>query len=705
MARTIGVLIVALLCAGSPWVHAAIEPDEEGKPARADESEPQEEFTEHVEVKARADDLTGIATSATEGVTGSSDLAKRPMLRSGEVVETVPGLIATQHSGGGKANQYFLRGFNLDHGTDFRVNVGGMQVNLPSHGHGQGYTDLNFVIPELVDTVEFRKGTYYADTGDFSAAGSTDIEYFRSMPETAIALTVGSFDFKRALLADSFAVGGGDLLGALEYYHYDGPWDRPDDFEKLNGVLRYSRGDAEGGFSVTAMGYRGGWDATDQIPERAVKQGLIGRFGLLDPDLYGESSRYSLSGELHRRRGQTQTDLLAYVISYRLELLSNFTYNLDSRPSDLNPVDGDQFLQLDDRIVVGAVLGQDRFIAWNGRPTRIGYGVELRYDVIENGLFSTSGGVATETVRDDSVDQWMAGAYVDGEVRWTPKVRTRMGLRFDHYLVSVEADLEANSGNRSDSLVSPKLGITFGPWGRTECYANFGYGYHSNDARGATIRVDPTTGEPVERVDPLVRARGADLGFRTTAAPDLQTSVSFFLLDMDSELLFVGDAGGTEASRPSRRVGVELTNFYRPLPWLSVDLDITLADAEFTDSDPSGNHIPGAIEQTVAAGVSFDRGRGWYGGLRWRYFGPRPLIEDGSVRSDATSVTHARVGYSFKKGVSLTLEVFNLFDREDNDIVYYYASRLPGEPGGGVEDIHFHPMESRTLRLTMRWRL
>jgi hypothetical protein len=661
-------------------------------------------IVERVEVKARADDLVGIASSATEGVTGRADLERRPKLRPGEVVESVPGVIATQHSGGGKGHQYFLRGFNLDHGSDFRVSVGGMQVNLPTHGHGQGYADLNFLIPDLIDTVRFRKGTYYADVGDFSAAGSADIDYVRSLPEGIVEVTAGNFDYQQALVADSIAVGGGNLLGAVEYYHYDGPWDRPDHFVKLNGLVSFSREEAGSGFSITAMGYDGDWDATDQIPRRAVETGLIGRFGLIDEDLAGGSSRYSLSGEVHRRHGLNLTRISTYVVWYDLDLLSNFTYNLDDQ-SDDSRVDGDQFLQLDDRVIFGTRLGQERQADWGSRPVTYGYGLDLRYDLIDNALSSTRGGEPNETIREDDVDQFMGGLYADSEVRWSPLIRTRLGLRADYYDVNVDSNLDANSGGESDSLLSPKLGIVLAPWARTECYVNLGYGYHSNDARGATIRVDPRTGEPVDRVDPLVRAKGADVGFRTTALKDLNSSLSFFLLELDSELIFVGDAGGTEASRPSRRTGVEIANFYRVRDWLFVDLDMTFSDAEFTDSDPAGDHIPGAIEETVAAGFSIDDLQGYFGSLRWRYFGGRPLIEDNSVRSGSTSLLNARLGYDFHNGLSLALDIFNLLDRKDSDIEYYYASRLPGEPAEGVEDVHFHPMEERSFRVIARWRL
>jgi outer membrane receptor protein involved in Fe transport len=708
----IGMIIIAAPAAlrGESGTAGPLEPEpgEAAGPADSSEKEPGLEndekekskgpYTEKVEVQARADDLVGIATSATEGVTGREDLERRPRLRPGELVETVPGVIATQHSGGGKANQYFLRGFNLDHGTDFRVSVDGMQVNLPTHGHGQGYADLNFLIPELIDAARYRKGPYYADVGDFSAAGAVEFELASSLDENIVRLSGGEFGFRRALAAGSRQLaGGGALLGALDCSHYDGPWERPDDLERVNGLVRYGRDDAEGGFAVTLMGYEGEWDATDQIPRRAVEQGLVGRFGGLDPDLGGDSSRYSLSGQWHRFDGVARTEVSGFVETYDLELLSNFTYFLDDE------IDGDQFLQKDDRTIVGARAAQQRWGSVGGRPARLGYGGEVRLDRIDNGLFETIGGAVSGTIREDGIDELGGGLFVDGEVQVSGWLKTAAGVRADWIRAEVDSDLDMNSGEEGDWIVSPKLSAVLGPWRKTEYYVNVGYGYHSNDARGATIRVDPGSGQPAEPVDLLVRARGADVGLRTAAAPGLQTTLSLFALELDSELLFIGDAGATEASRPSRRTGIEVTNFYRPVPWLSLDLDLALTGAEFTDQDPAGDQIPGAIEQAVAAGLAFHDLDGFSGSLRWRYFGPRPLIEDDSVRSGSTSLVDFSAGYRFANGLSVAVEVFNLLDRQDSDIEYFYASRLPGEPTGGIDDVHFHPMESRSARLSAAW--
>jgi hypothetical protein len=653
-------------------------------------------LNEIVSVTGRADEMIRVAESASEGVTGHRDLAARPILRPGELLETVPGMVATQHSGGGKANQYFVRGFNLDHGTDFRLTVDGAPVNMPSHGHGQGYADLNFLIPELVEKVEYRKGPYYAEEGDFSAAGAARFTYFDRLEEPFVRILGGSFDYARALAAGSARLGGGDLLGAFDYTQDDGPWDRPDDFKKLSALMRYTHRSTHGGWRLSAQAYDGDWSSTDQIPQRAVDSGETSRFGFIDPSDGGSSSRYTFLGDWWRAGAQSLTEVQAYALSYDMALFSNFTYFL------ADPENGDQFEQRDDRNVVGFKLTHRWSAEWGGRSVENLAGAELRNDWIDNGLHATRERLRLSTTRQDSITQLGVGPFIENRTEWNDWLRTVAGLRFDGYRVDVESDERLNSGERSDALVSPKLAVILGPWSETELYANFGGGYHSNDARGATIAVDPVTGDPVDTVDPLVRAWGFDFGLRTQAVDGLVTTVSFFELDLDSELLFVGDGGSTEASRPSRRRGLEWTNFFRPSSMWSFDADLAFTRARFTDDDPD-DRIPGAMEVVVAAGATFDA-RGWTTTLRWRYFAAKSLVEDNSVRSEASSFVTARLGYAITEGVELGVDVFNLFDQQANDIDYFYESRLPGEPAIGVEDVHFHPLQSRSLRAYVSWR-
>ncbi len=660
-----------------------------------------EQQLQKVIVNGTATGLIGEADSANVGTISQKQLEARTAYRPGELLEATPGLVVSQHSGEGKANQFYLRGFNLDHGTDLRTTVDGMLINQRSHGHGQGWTDLNFLIPELATSLQYKKGPYYASEGDFSSAGAVEINYADALPAGIANVSVGQNGYRRLLLADSPTLGNGNgkLLYALESMHNDGPFTRPDDYSKLNGMLRYSEGDRANGWNVTGMAYQAKWNATDQIPLRALgddkKAGQLGRFDLIDPTDGGESHRYSLSGAWRSSTATSSTEVNAYVAHWKLDLYSNFTYFLD------NPVDGDQFNQPDRRTMTGLNVRHAWADELFGQAVENQVGVQLQNDNIFNALRSTKARQVLSTTREDHIVERSVGLWFDSAVRWTPHFRTVAGLRADSYQFDVGSDLAANSGKRNASIVSPKLNLIFGPWAKTEFYVNLGSGFHSNDARGTVIKIDPKTGGPVDQVTPLARANGYELGVRTSLLPGLQTSLSVYRLDIASELIFVGDAGTTEAGRPSRRDGFELANFYTLNDWLTVDADLAFARAAFRDHDPVGQRIPGAVEGVASLALAVDNLGPWFGALQFRYFGPRPLLEDNSVRSNATSTLNGRIGYKFSPKLRVELEAFNLTNRQASAIDYYYTSRLPGEPTAGVADTHFHPIESRSFRVSL----
>jgi outer membrane receptor protein involved in Fe transport len=655
---------------------------------------PAVELTEIV-VRAQRLRLIGEVESASQGTVLAEQFENRPVLRPGEVLEVVPGLVVTQHSGDGKANQYFLRGFNLDHGTDFATRVDGIPVNMPTHAHGQGYTDLNFLIPEFVERVEYRKGTYYADQGNFSAAGAADIRYRPRLDASFAQLHLGSHDYRRAVLGASPEVAGGVLLLGGEYFGNDGPWTLEQRLRKSNALVKYTRGDETDGYALTAMAYDARWRSTDQIPRRAVEDGRLGRFDAVDPTAGGESSRYSLSIDGRRPAGGGALDWNAYAMAYDLDLWSNFTYAIDEQ-------NGDQFEQRDRRRVYGAAAAYENPVTLLGVEGTFRTGAELRYDDIDPvGLYLTVARERRETVREDRVEQASVGAYASQSLQFTPWLRADAGLRVDRFRFDVRSSLAANSGRRDDTILSPKLTLALGPWRETEVFVNAGRGFHSNDARGTTIRVDPVDGvTPVEPVDPLVRAFGAEVGVRTAAIRGLQLAASVWTLRLDSELLFVGDGGATEPSRASRRDGFEVGAYFAPLDYVLLDADLAWTRARYTEYDPAGDRIPNAVESVVSVGLTINRESGWYGGARLRYFGPAPLIEDDSVRSSSTLLVNVEAGYHFTPRVSASLTVFNVFDRDDNDITYFYESRLPGE-AEPVGDVHFHPVEPRTVRATL----
>jgi hypothetical protein len=604
-------------------------------------------------------------------------------------------VIISQHSGEGKANQYYLRGFNLDHGTDFATTVAGMPVNLPTHAHGQGYSDLNFLITELVSGIQYSKGPYFAEQGDFATAGAANISFTNWLEKPIVSVAGGNQGFGRALVAASPRIASGRLLAALEVGHDDGPWVHPNDFRTINGLVRYSRGDALNGFSLTGMGYRAHWNATDQIPQRAIDAGLIGRFGALDATDGGDTYRYSGSLEWQRSRGDAATRVTAYGVGYDLNLFSNFTFFLD------DPEHGDQFEQADHRFMSGVKVSHRRLERWGGRSVQNTFGVQARHDDIANiALYHTKARRRLATTRQDAVQETSGGVYAQSEIAWVPWMRTLAGVRADGYRFRVDARDPVNGGATQAGIVSPKGGLVIGPFRGTELYANGGFGFHSNDARGTTMS-DASPGAGVNRVTPLVRAKGAEVGVRTVAIPHLQSSLSLWSLDLASELVFSGDAGTTEAGRPSHRHGVEWANYCHPMPWLVFDGDVSLSRSRFVDADPAGESIPGSVETVVSLGATVDSLRGVFGSLRLRYFGPRPLVEDDSVRSKPTQLVNLEAGYKLKKDVRLALDVFNLVDAKDSDIDYFYTSRLRGEPLAGVDDVHFHPTLPRTARIRL----
>ncbi|MCV2352580.1 TonB-dependent receptor [Paucibacter sp. B2R-40] len=647
--------------------------------------------------------LNGVGSSdaASQGAVSARLIASRPTLRPAELLEFVPGVIVTQHSGGGKANQYFLRGFNLDHGTDFATFVDGMPVNMPTHAHGHGYSDLNWLIPEVVNRISYKKGPYFADVGDFSSAGAARFELAERMDAGLAELTLGQNGYRRALLANSVELSGGDLLFALEASHNNGPWENPENLRRKNGVLRYSFGPAEQRSSITAMAYEADWNSTDQIPLRAVQAGLVGRFGAVDPSDGGHTARQSLSFATERKGEDGGFKFNAYAIKSRLDLFSNFTYFLE-HPVDLDPglKHGDQFEQAERRQVYGLAGSRSWDLKVGGLETSNTVGLQVRHDRLNPvGLYESVARERVGTIQQSQVRQTSVGLLAENSTQWLPWLRSVAGLRFDQLALNVSSSIAANSGSDRAHLSSPKLSLIFGPWQKTEAFVNYGQGFHSNDARGATARVSAKENLPVDAVQPLVRAKGSELGLRSEIIPGLQSSLALWQLSLASELVFVGDAGETEASRASRRSGIEWNNHYQAASWLLLDADVALSRARYTEFDPAGDHVPGAINRVLSAGATLSNLGPWSGQFQLRYFGPRALTEDNSQRSKATTLAQMRIGYRINANTSLNLDVFNLFASKASDIDYYYASRLKGEPAAGVPDIHFHPVEPRSLRL------
>ena len=638
---------------------------------------------EAISVWGRRANALGRAMSASEGHVAFSDFAARPLSRPGELAEVVPGLAATQHSGAGKANQYFLRGFNLDHGTDLAASLDGAPLNLPSHAHGQGYLDLNPLTPEFIHDISFRKGPYAAENGDFATAAAVAFETADHLHGDGVQAWIGQNQAYRLVGAKGLS---DNLIVAADLTAARGPWTTPEDLSKASLL-----GKAQvGGWSITALAYEARWTSTDQIPRRAVEAGTLGLFDAVDATDGGETARLILSA---RRRDLLRgTDSVIYVQRYRLNLWSNFTYFLD------DPVKGDQFEQADDRWVYGGSISK----RWAGRPGgwALRTGGSARVDDIGAvGLYRTTARARHATVRQDALTEWSVAGWGEAARRFGP-VDATLGLRADLMGADVVAGDRRNSGHVADSLLSPKLALAWRASRRFELYANAGRGFHSNDARGAVISVDPVSQAAVERAPLLSPATGGELGARWQS-DGLTLTAALWALNVESELVYVGDAGFTEASGATRRRGLEVLADWRPTARLNLTAAYAATHARFADDPPEGDRIPNAVGSVLTAGATWLIGPASTLSLTYRRLGAAPLVEDNSVRSRPTALVNALFVQAFD-GFSLTVEGLNLTGSRADDIAYAYASRLPGEPDQGVADIHFHPVEPRAFRIGLK---
>jgi len=670
-----------------------------------------------VMVTGRQDSLLGLSDSASQGTTGQAQLAGRPILRSGEILETVPGVIITQHAGGGKANQYFLRGFNLDHGTDFSVFLDNVPLNLPTHAHGEGYSDMNTVIPEFVEKVDYEKGPYYANVGDFGSAGAAHLSFYQALPQDFVTVEGGMYGYDRGVFGVSQKAGNGTLLYGGEVYHDDGPWAHPDNYYKFNELTTYSRGNEVNGWSTTFRGYYGEWNSSDQI---AASYGATNFFGAINPTDGGTSQRYSAQAEWHRADENSATKVTVYGFYYYLNLYSDFTYYLT------DPARGDQFEQQDRRWTGGVDARHTLFNHWFGRDVENTFGVQTREDVINDGLYQTedrvrvnkqdaqNGGSQLPAATDvNQITDTQAGLYAENKIQWSDKFRSVAAIRGDlDYFDVTSRSTPANSGSAGSILPSPKLSLIFGPWAKTELYLQGGFDFHSNDGRATTQVIEPISADnpnpntPSPKAPVLVQTRGAEIGVRTLAVPRLQSTVSLWYLHSDSELEQDGDTGSTVASpSASNRLGVEWGNYYKLTQNLAFDLDAADSIARFTDVDaadaapnsPGGKRVPEAVGWVISSGLTLHDYHGFSSSLRLRCFGPRDLTSDGEYISSQTILLNAEASYKINKTWSISAEFLNLLDRHDHDIDYAYTSQVTPAAAAAFQDV-YHPVEPFQVR-------
>jgi hypothetical protein len=668
--------------------------------AAAGEAADTKDTLAEIVVTAARRELIGTSSTASEGIVVNDELALTPAYRPGQLLETVPGLQVTSHSGEGKANQYLMRGYNLDHGTDLAVSVDGMPINNPTHAHGQGYTDLNFMIPELATNIKYTKGTYYANQGDFASVGSIHLSYLDRIDDQ-VNLTAGNFGFQRMLAAGSAAAGVGSVVGALELQHYDGPWTNPDDQRKVNAVVRYSEGDERDGASLTAMFYHGLWNATTDQPERAVGEGLIGRFGSLDPSDGGRAQRGSLSGQYHASFGDGLFNANAYAVTTQLTLWNNFTHFL------IDPVNGDQEEQTENRVIVGGSASYQVPTQAFGIGTDWFTGVQIRYDINDVSRLPTADRVVlppsahplnfSET---DHVHLADLSAYAQATTHWTTWFRTVVGLREDHIH---GVDSGTNSGQAGQSLIQPKGSLIFTPVATTEIYLSAGRGFHSDDLRGVTqAAATGQQGAPL-----IARQTGEEAGLRQQLAQGkVALTFAVFNLDAESETTYDADIGQDVAGPASRRYGYEINLTYQALRWLEFYASYSGDHARFkTDFDDGTGHIgrflPNAPFATGSLNIYVKNLGAWSGGLEYRYLGKSPLSSDDQIRSGGYGEWNGDVRFAFAKDWRVGLGLYNILNRRANAAAFWYIDRLPGETSAGVADVHTHPLELLAARLTL----
>jgi hypothetical protein len=659
---------------------------------------------QEVTVSAQRLGLIGTATSASQGVVDNTELQLTPTFRPGQLLETVPGLSVLSHSGEGKANQFILRGYNLDHGTDIGIWVDGMPVNEPSHAHGQGYADINFLIPELAQRETYTEGPYYADQGDFSSVGSTHISYANTIADQVDA-TVGTFNFERVFAAGTQSLAEGHLLEAVEAKHYDGPWNPGDDQRETSSVLRFSSGGERRGYSVTGMFYHDLWNATTDQPQRAIREGLISRFGTLDPSDAGYSQRGSLSGQFHDTMEESSLLVSAYVISNRLTLWNDFTHYL------VDPINGDQEQQHEDRTTFGADGSYSHDFPAGGFHSTVLVGAHLRYDFNQVSRLPTRDRVLLTTEQlaaagyppsfseADRIHLGSEALYAQVTTIWTYWLRSVVGLRED--LMS-GSDAGTNAGNASASLAQPKVSLAFTPLPTSEIYLSYGEDFHSDDLRG----VNQARGQGLGGAPLLARQYGEEIGLRQQISHEISGTFALYNLDAQSETTYDPDVGQDSPGPGSHRYGAELNLTYEPLRWLEFYGSFSIDHSRFTSlyddgTGHVGRYLPNAPEYAGSLNIYLKAIGPWDGDLQYRLLGPYPLSSDNAVHASGYGEWDADVHYLWRDGWTFGAGLYNLLNTHANAVEFWYIDRLRAEPPEGVPDIHVHPLEPFTLRLTV----
>jgi outer membrane receptor protein involved in Fe transport len=667
------------------------------------------------------------ASAASAQAVREFDLQIRPRASAQQLLQLAPGLVIAQHAGGGKAEQLYLRGFDCDHGTDVAVSVDGMPVNMVSHGHGQGYADLHFLIPETVEGMDVAKGPYLARHGNLATAGAVSFRTRDHLEENLIRVGVGqqATAHYTALYQLPLADPDQTAYAAGEYRRTDGPVHTPQDFQRLNLFAKmHTHLSDRATLTLDASGFSSAWEsASGQIPARALP--LIGRWGAIDDLEGGATGRRNLNLTF-REQGRNNSDLTiqTYLVGYDFKLFSNFTFFLE------DPEAGDMIEQTDDRRIWGL---DSRYTFFNRAgpflaQTTLGGG--FRADDIRVGLWHAPDRRRRAPRVDSQVLERNLSLWAQQEVFLGPRLRLIAGLRGDYFTFSVEDHLELQpaslphaSGYAHQGLLSPKATLVYSPSRRLDLFANFGTGFHSNDGRAVVIgqrvrqiarrlegegRSSAETAAALEAAnyDPgqldtrtLPRALGGELGARARLWERLNLGAAAWWLDLDREYVYVGDEGTTELSGRTRRLGLDLEARLQLRPWLWADADANLSRGQARDEPAGADEIPLAPTLTSTGGLTARHPGGCEGSLRYRRVGERPANEDNSVRALGYTVVDLAAGYRLGAH-RLDLYLENLLDAEWNEAQFATESHLRNE-AEPVEELHFTPGNPRTLRLEL----
>jgi outer membrane receptor protein involved in Fe transport len=639
--------------------------------------------TEEVVVFGRATELLGAADAASEGSISGADMLVRPMLRTAEMLETVPGMVAVQHSGSGKANQYFLRGFNLDHGTDFTTYVDGMPLNLRSHGHGQGYLDVNGLLPETVERIDYRKGPYRADLGDFSMAGASFITTIDQLDQTFVSVEDGQYGWQRVGAGGSLDFDNGGTYTAIgEAKTYDGPWQLPENLRHVSVWNKYLMPTKFGDLAFTLSLYDARWHPTEQSPERVIGSSIC-------PDVYCSLDMTPIGDTLRLIQTTAMTgddwNASAYIQYYDWHMQSNPTYAA-------------QIDQFDKRTTIGGRYDKDAIARMN---LEVNWGVEFRYDDIGPvGVDADAAGHFVQNISDNDIQEGSYSAYAEATFIPTDSLRMLLGVRGDYYDFKATANqpgtITADSpgtivGSATDSRVSPKFGLAYTLNDKVELYGNWGKGFHSNDARGVVNPNNPIPG--------LSPGEGYEAGARFEIG-DVKLTATRWWLNLDSELIFVGDSNSVEPRGASKRDGYELTLFWQPVDWIGIDAVYTDSTARFVNN-PEGRFVDGSLENAGQFGISATRDK-WEASMRVRYQGPYALTPDNAHRAGGNSTISFRGAYELDK-FQLYAELINAFDNNGKDIVYWYETYVAGyddvvNGAASIDDIDCNVLDCRVSR-------